>query len=270
MKSCPTCDRTYADDTFTFCLDDGSLLSAPYDSQSTLQIPAPRNTEPPKTEILPHALTPVNTQPAPPNSTLRDSATLVYTSAATEQTRLTEQRSGKHWLIVGGVVALVALGFVITLGYVAWQINDQSAPQSSKDNSNIPTNSNVSINANRDTEATASDETNSNWLDGVWEGTGYQSNPKSTWTIKLTAQNDTFIIEYPSLSCRGTWTLIEKGTEKARFKETITQGLSRCENNGSVLIEKISDTQISFKYSSPNTRAVTSTAVLSKRGGKTE
>lgn len=45
MKSCPTCNRTYSDDTFTFCLSDGTLLSAPYDPQATLIIPT-RDTDP--------------------------------------------------------------------------------------------------------------------------------------------------------------------------------------------------------------------------------
>jgi len=36
MKTCPTCKRTYIDETFTFCLEDGSLLSASYDPESTL------------------------------------------------------------------------------------------------------------------------------------------------------------------------------------------------------------------------------------------
>ena len=31
MKSCPKCKRTYADDGITFCLEDGALLSPPYD-----------------------------------------------------------------------------------------------------------------------------------------------------------------------------------------------------------------------------------------------
>ena len=31
MKSCPTCNRTYPDDTLAFCLMDGAVLSAPYD-----------------------------------------------------------------------------------------------------------------------------------------------------------------------------------------------------------------------------------------------
>jgi hypothetical protein len=55
MKSCPTCKRTYPDDTLAFCLEDGSVLSAPYDSEQTLRIPAPRVTDPPPTQMAPRA-----------------------------------------------------------------------------------------------------------------------------------------------------------------------------------------------------------------------
>jgi hypothetical protein len=58
--------------------------------------------------------------------------------------------------------------------------------------------------------------------------------------------------------------LLGKEAGKARFKEVITRGVNRCENNGIVLIEKINETQVSFKYSSPNTTSITSTAVLGK------
>jgi hypothetical protein len=149
---------------------------------------------------------------------------------------------------------------------MAWRVNDQTATKSSNDNSTVSTNGNVVANTNRDTsEAKVSDDNNLQWLNGVWEGKGYQINPKSTWTIRLTVQNDKYVIEYPSLSCQGNWSLTGKESGKARFKESITQGLDRCENNGTVLIEKINDTQVSFKYSSPNTTSITSTAVLRKR-----
>jgi hypothetical protein len=36
MKTCPECGRTYAEESFSFCLDDGALLSAPYDPDATL------------------------------------------------------------------------------------------------------------------------------------------------------------------------------------------------------------------------------------------
>jgi hypothetical protein len=38
MKKCPQCNRTFPDDTLAFCLEDGTLLSAPYYPQQT---PAP-------------------------------------------------------------------------------------------------------------------------------------------------------------------------------------------------------------------------------------
>ncbi|HYX71871.1 MAG TPA: hypothetical protein VE732_03815 [Nitrososphaera sp.] len=52
MKSCPTCKRTF-EDTFTFCLVDGSILSAPFDPQATLLISNASNVNQLQTEILP-------------------------------------------------------------------------------------------------------------------------------------------------------------------------------------------------------------------------
>jgi hypothetical protein len=52
MKTCPTCQRGYADETLTFCLVDGSILSAPHDPQETQRIPAPRTTAPAPTQVL--------------------------------------------------------------------------------------------------------------------------------------------------------------------------------------------------------------------------
>jgi len=42
MKTCPTCHRTYAEETLAFCLDDGSPLSLSYDSEATHVIPPGR------------------------------------------------------------------------------------------------------------------------------------------------------------------------------------------------------------------------------------
>ena len=52
MKRCPTCGRTYADESLSYCLDDGSVLSAPYEPEQTQRIPAPRATNL-VTEVLP-------------------------------------------------------------------------------------------------------------------------------------------------------------------------------------------------------------------------
>lgn len=52
MKACPTCNRTYADLSLTYCLADGSLLSAPYDPEVTQRLHLPNNNDPAKTEVL--------------------------------------------------------------------------------------------------------------------------------------------------------------------------------------------------------------------------
>lgn len=57
MKRCRECNRTYADDTISFCLADGQLLSASYDPAATLPL-RPRATDASQTLILPVALSP--------------------------------------------------------------------------------------------------------------------------------------------------------------------------------------------------------------------
>jgi hypothetical protein len=263
MKRCPVCNRTYADDTLSFCLDDGTPLSGPYDPHATLRMDAGHGADPAATEILPQPS--VVTQPARPRITHQADKTLIYGSQE-GQGQAPAKPGGKSWLIIGGIVAVALIGSVIALGFMAWRLSDKRVAEPERNSSTVATNSNSAANTNSNTsQANVTDPGGLNWLDGVWEGTGYQTNPKSTWTMKLTAQNNTYSIEYPSLSCRGKWVLQSKEAGKARFKEVITQGLNRCENNGAVLIEKISDTQLSFKYSSPNTASITSTAVLKKK-----
>ena len=46
MKRCPTCNRTYADDTLSFCLQDGAQLEADNDPEATV-IAQPRPPAPP-------------------------------------------------------------------------------------------------------------------------------------------------------------------------------------------------------------------------------
>ena len=53
MKQCPQCERTYADETISFCLADGQLLSPSYDSAATLPLTPTRATDGAATLILP-------------------------------------------------------------------------------------------------------------------------------------------------------------------------------------------------------------------------
>jgi hypothetical protein len=102
MKQCPACNRTYADDSITFCLADGALLSAPYDHYdqgATQRIPA-RLTNPPPTEVLTAQPPPTEVLPhyLPQAQPVRPSNNSKYLLAALLLI-----------LVVGGILALVLL-----------------------------------------------------------------------------------------------------------------------------------------------------------------
>src|SRR5437764_11348683 len=67
MKSCPTCQRVYKDETIHFCLEDGTPLvttsASSSDPGATLVIPAARVTDQAATEVLTEKTVPP-TQPA--------------------------------------------------------------------------------------------------------------------------------------------------------------------------------------------------------------
>ena len=104
-----------------------------------------------------------------------------------------------------------------------------------------------------------------NWLKGTWEGTGYQIDDQSTWTMRLTARGRRFSIEYPSLACGGRWQLISINGYRARFKERLDHGQDKCADNGNVTIQRLSRTQIFFLYSNAGTREVSASAVLKRK-----
>ncbi|MEJ2612980.1 MAG: hypothetical protein P8179_23705 [Candidatus Thiodiazotropha sp.] len=62
---------------------------------------------------------------------------------------------------------------------------------------------------------------------GVWEGEGQQ--PGISWTIRIDLKLDEQLIEYPSLSCGGTLTLLEESDAQLTFRETITFGEGCCD-----------------------------------------
>jgi hypothetical protein len=180
-------------------------------------------------------------------------------------------------MVVGGVIVLLTIGVAI-LGYIVWRGNQSASSEAAKSDANVEvnntgdtrnttTNSNVSSTNVGRASPTPTVSPNSQWLEGVWEGTGTQHTPKMSWSVRLTAKNDTYIIEYPSLRCGGKWTLVEMGDGRAEFKEVITRGLDRCSSDGDILIEKISDSQLSYKYNLPVIGEV-ATATLSKDVGR--
>jgi hypothetical protein len=99
------------------------------------------------------------------------------------------------------------------------------------------------------------------WMQGTWQGTGYQSGTKSSWAMRLVVTASSYSIQYPSLSCGGYWSLNQTGSGTASFTEHITSGKDKCVDGGSVTVGKLGQNQMQFRWSG---NGDTATATLTK------
>jgi hypothetical protein len=112
MKSCPKCKRTYADDGFTFCLEDGALLSPPHDAKSD-EPPTTKREVPPPTAVMPaneaaRQELPPTLISTPPPKNIQDASPPI--PVPTES-----QRSSAKYVVIGLVVLVMVgagLGFM--------------------------------------------------------------------------------------------------------------------------------------------------------------
>lgn len=92
------------------------------------------------------------------------------------------------------------------------------------------------------------------WLHGAWTGTGDQrSSGRGTWPMKLTydSAKKTAAVDYPSLSCGGSWKLVEGNAVKAVFKENLSTGKQACPNGLSVVVTKVNAATVKIAYFNP-------------------
>ncbi len=142
MKRCPTCNRTYADLSLNFCLDDGTPLTsdaAPTtDLNATVRYPPPRDTaEPPPTEIYrpaPAAPSPRPTAPPPPQQ---------WTPAPGAP----RKRSNAIWWVLGGLLTVLILGVGLIAVFLAFSLGSSNS-RNANANTNRDTNRNANVNAN--------------------------------------------------------------------------------------------------------------------------
>lgn len=106
---------------------------------------------------------------------------------------------------------------------------------------------------------------NRHWLNGTWEGTGYQMDTGTTWTMNFGARGRQFSIEYPSLKCKGTWRLIRANSRRAIFRERITVNRDACVDRGVVTVDKLNGRQIAYRFSYAGTDQVSASAILNRK-----
>jgi hypothetical protein len=111
MKTCPSCHKSYEDDSLVFCLHDGATLlnptMLPSDPNATLRLPMPNATQPGPTVASPQPTAPY--QPEPP---------MQWTPPVLAQPTLKaaepSRRSALPW-ILGIVVVTGIFGVIIAL-----------------------------------------------------------------------------------------------------------------------------------------------------------
>lgn len=181
MKSCPNCNRTYADDTLAFCLDDGSPLSAPFDPQAR-QGYRPSGGAPPPTEILHSSPTRSETVPTP-----RLQPTIQTFPAAplpgSYQSPAAAKSSSKAW--IAAAVALLVILMIAGVGALligrTWLNSNGSKEQN---NSTPITNNRSATNDNSRTDPSPEASPSPERLDvaGHWVGTNDET--PATLTIE--------------------------------------------------------------------------------------
>lgn len=102
------------------------------------------------------------------------------------------------------------------------------------------------------------------WLEGHWEGTAFQTDHGSTWTMQLDANGRTFTVNYPSLDCAGEWRLTRLTRWRATLTEIITRNPDRCEPRGHVTLLRLRRNQILYLYSYRDSRTIIASALLNR------
>jgi F-box protein 11 len=125
MKRCPACDRTYSDEEeLNFCLDDGALLlkveAGSPNTQDTLRIPAGRQTDQGRTEVLYQGAPPTVPPPLYGPQTPYTQQPGRYAQAAMGAPIRRSSSSPWPWIIAVSVVLL--LSFAVIAGLVAYRL----------------------------------------------------------------------------------------------------------------------------------------------------
>src|SRR5438477_8921621 len=115
MKRCPTCKRTFEDDTLSYCLDDGTPLVAATrpDSEETLVLPSrsDRGARIPDTQ-------PYN-QPSERSTLASDPR---QPSMPPQYATASPQRSVWPWLLAIAAVLLLGFGVIVAVAVIVTQL----------------------------------------------------------------------------------------------------------------------------------------------------
>ena len=227
MKRCPTCNRTYADLSLNFCLDDGTPLAsdaAPTtDLNETVRYPPPRDTsEPPPTEIYrptsptPTPLPSVTPPPPPPPPQPQWSPTPPAPP---------RKKSNAIWWILGGFAAVVVIGvglivMIIALASMGSGSNTNIGNTNTRDpnrNANVSANANANANTNVNANVGPPAALTDDFSQQKW-GTGTSQFGRIWYSddaYHMTSKEGTFVVMYAPSNEYSTENAVVKVTARS-------------------------------------------------------
>jgi hypothetical protein len=181
MKSCPTCQRTFDDQTLSYCLDDGTPLVEIYDSQATLvNAPYRADTDPTRAATDPVRLAPEPTLVVSPS----------YGGYQPPPTETKSSGRGKWILVAIGIP--VALGVIVVISAaigVIWL--SQGSENSNRPVANRNTSEPTETPEIRETPESSPTPSELASVSGIWKGNWTNSKGESgTTTITIEEAED--------------------------------------------------------------------------------
>ncbi len=136
MKICPTCNRTYADETLNFCLDDGSTLLYSSGQGREQSLPLTRNATPAPTEVFNQRPSSFDSRPEPLKTIQALQPPKLYSPPSRAQP--TEQKNSKRWVAITiGTCLILVVGGVIVLSLIWLSQSDSSDSRTKTEVTNI-------------------------------------------------------------------------------------------------------------------------------------
>jgi hypothetical protein len=204
MKTCPSCNRNYADDSLRFCLEDGSTLSPPFE-------PGGRSLGTAQTEVL---ISPSPTQPySIPVAPTQASANIPFAPAPAHPVSPSPAGDRPRSRALAATILVSVTLILFVSSFVYWMTLGRT-------NNVKPTDAPVA------------------GLEGYWAGTANAGESKP-WTVQITFRGHYADVDYPSRNCSATWEVISNNFNSAKFRESMIVGFDHCPSGSIVEVTKI-------------------------------
>jgi len=222
LKKCPQCNRTYSDVTISFCLEDGAVLSPPYDPNATEKLPqtfVTAETEQ-RTERIPAppTLPSLETQSEREKDSIRTITSPVRVVQETEARSVTAQPvNNRKYILLSVILTAFIIGggvwFLTRFNQTNTETNSSTPIQTNVENRPTSSNENKKNN-NENKSPTRNENKTPTQPNGNTQGKNQTEEPKPSPTETPEPKKESLLIG-------GTYSLYDRKTKKYAGQMTV-------------------------------------------------